>query len=434
MTTTLSTTGRPDDRTTEHSAGRSDHPCFSADAKHTNSRMHVPVAPKCNIQCHYCNRSYDCVAESRPGVTSTVLEPWQAERYADELIAADPSMTVVGIAGPGDALANAEASLETMSLVHAGHPEVALCVATNGLALPQHADALADAGVSHVTVTVNAVDPDIGKWLYAWIRDGKTVLRGRPAAVLLWERQRAGIARLVARGVAVKINTIIVPGINDHHTSAIAAACKALGATIHNCMALVPVAGSEFADTPAPTTAEMAAARAAAAKHLPQMEHCARCRADAVGRIGAPMGQAQFRVLERHASAAKPGRLLVAAASQEGLFINRHLGEADELLIFAATDDGGFRQVGVRRTPEPGTGSARWHDLADLLADCCALLVAGIGPSPTEILRASGVRVFETEGLVQDLVPKALAGTAIKSACKPFKCGDGCGGNAKGCA
>jgi hypothetical protein len=34
----------------------------------------------------------------------------------DELIAADPSMSVVGIAGPGDALANAAATLETMRL------------------------------------------------------------------------------------------------------------------------------------------------------------------------------------------------------------------------------------------------------------------------------------------------------------------------------
>jgi nitrogen fixation protein NifB len=410
------------------------HPCFSADAKHTNSRMHVPVAPKCNVQCNYCNRSYDCVAESRPGVTSTVLEPWQAERYADEVIAADPTTSVVGIAGPGDALANAAASLETLQLIHAAHPDTALCVATNGLALPQHADALADAGVSHVTVTVNAVDPDIGKWLYAWIRDGKELLRGRAAAERLWERQRTGIVKLTARGVAVKINTIVVPGINDAHTGAIAEACKALGATIHNCMALVPVAGAEFADVPEPTAEEMSMARAAAAVHLPQMEHCARCRADAVGRIGAPMGAAQFTVLERHASAAKPGRRYVAVASQEGMFVNQHLGEAAELLIFGEAEGGGFVQVGVRRTPEAGTGSARWHDLAEVIEDCRAILVGGIGPSPTEILRASGVRVYETEGLLADLVPKAFAGGEIQKMKKPFKCGDGCGGNARGCA
>ena len=42
------------------------HPCFSEDAHHHHARMHVAVAPACNIQCHYCNRKYDCSNESRP--------------------------------------------------------------------------------------------------------------------------------------------------------------------------------------------------------------------------------------------------------------------------------------------------------------------------------------------------------------------------------
>jgi len=27
------------------------HPCFNEEAKHTNARVHLPVAPKCNILC-----------------------------------------------------------------------------------------------------------------------------------------------------------------------------------------------------------------------------------------------------------------------------------------------------------------------------------------------------------------------------------------------
>ena len=45
------------------------HPCFNPDVKGKFGRVHLPVAPKCNIQCGYCNRKYDCVNESRPGVT-----------------------------------------------------------------------------------------------------------------------------------------------------------------------------------------------------------------------------------------------------------------------------------------------------------------------------------------------------------------------------
>jgi len=36
------------------------------------------VAPKCNILCNYCNRKYDCINESRPGVASAVLKPRRA--------------------------------------------------------------------------------------------------------------------------------------------------------------------------------------------------------------------------------------------------------------------------------------------------------------------------------------------------------------------
>jgi nitrogen fixation protein NifB len=39
------------------------HPCYSEEAHHHFARMHVAVAPACNIQCHYCNRKYDCANE-----------------------------------------------------------------------------------------------------------------------------------------------------------------------------------------------------------------------------------------------------------------------------------------------------------------------------------------------------------------------------------
>ena len=52
-----------------------DHPCYSEDAHHYFARMHIAVAPACNIQCNYCNRKYDCSNESRPGVVSEKLTP-----------------------------------------------------------------------------------------------------------------------------------------------------------------------------------------------------------------------------------------------------------------------------------------------------------------------------------------------------------------------
>ena len=62
-----------------------DHPCFGGDHSKAG-RIHLPVAPGCNIKCGFCERKFDCANESRPGVTSKVLTPEQAVRRV-ELVA-----------------------------------------------------------------------------------------------------------------------------------------------------------------------------------------------------------------------------------------------------------------------------------------------------------------------------------------------------------
>ncbi|MDV7391825.1 hypothetical protein RZS08_10745, partial [Arthrospira platensis SPKY1] len=81
------------------------HPCFNRDVCASVGRVHLPVAPACNIQCNYCNRKFDCVNESRPGVTSSVLSPGQALVYVQKIMEMRNDITVVGIAGPGDPFA-----------------------------------------------------------------------------------------------------------------------------------------------------------------------------------------------------------------------------------------------------------------------------------------------------------------------------------------
>jgi nitrogen fixation protein NifB len=53
------------------------HPCYSEEAHHHFARMHVAVAPACNIQCNYCNRKYDCSNEP-PGCGQPEAHPDQA--------------------------------------------------------------------------------------------------------------------------------------------------------------------------------------------------------------------------------------------------------------------------------------------------------------------------------------------------------------------
>jgi len=229
------------------------HPCFSDGARHQFGRIHLPVAPKCNMQCNYCDRDFDCINESRPGVTSAILKPRQAIRYLDAVLEKVPNISVVGIAGPGDPFANPDETLETMRLVRAKYPEMMLCVATNGLNVSSYVAELEDLKVSHVTVTVNAVDPQIGSEIYAWARFAPRMYRGLDAAGLLLANQIEAIRKLKERNLQVKINTVVIPGINDAHVATVARQMAALGADLMNAIPLYHVAGTPFAGvTPLP--------------------------------------------------------------------------------------------------------------------------------------------------------------------------------------
>ncbi|MEM5785931.1 MAG: radical SAM protein, partial [Syntrophobacteraceae bacterium] len=176
------------------------HPCFNASVKGRYGRVHLPVAPHCNIKCNYCNRKYDCVNESRPGVTSAVLSPPQACRYLEQVLEREPRIAVAGIAGPGDPFATPDETLRTMRLAREKFPDLLLCLATNGLGIGNYLDEVAEIQVSHVTITVNAVDPGIGQKIYSWVRDGKVIYRGLKGAEILLERQISAIEGLKSRG------------------------------------------------------------------------------------------------------------------------------------------------------------------------------------------------------------------------------------------
>jgi nitrogen fixation protein NifB len=426
----------------KHQLDFSKHPCFNKEAHNKYGRIHLPVAPRCNIQCNFCNRKYDCMNESRPGVTSGVLKPEQAVAYLAEVVAQRPEIAVMGIAGPGDPFANPEETMETLRLTRERFPDMMLCLASNGLGIAPYIKELATMNVSHVTITITAVDPKIGAKIYAWVRDEKMPLRGIAAASLLIERQLAAVRELKARGIVVKVNSIIIPGINDTHIPEIARVVGEMGVDIMNCMPLVPVAGAEFEELPAPDSMMTARVRLQSGQHLPQMVHCARCRADAVGLINETMSGEQMETLTRFSrSTIELGRKrpYVAVASREGALVNMHLGEAAAVLIFGRdeTTSSGFKFIEIRRSPEPGNGTSRWSELADMLHDCRAFLVNAAGPKPKASLEERGIEVIEMEGLIEEGLTAIYSNQPIPSTLKKrfTSCGAGtsCKGTGTGC-
>lgn len=409
------------------------HPCYSVEAHHHYARMHVAVAPACNMQCNYCNRKYDCANESRPGVTSEKLTPEQAAQKVLAVASRIPQMTVLGIAGPGDPLANPEKTFRTFELVAKAAPDIKLCLSTNGLALPDHVDTIARLNIEHVTITINMIDPEIGAKIYPWIFYNHKRYSGAEAAKILTTRQLQGLEMLSARGILCKINSVMIPGINERHLVEVNKAVKSRGAFLHNIMPLIaaPEHGTVFGlkGQRVPTARELKALQDACEGEMNIMRHCRQCRADAVGLLGEDRSaeftkekivtmtvnydpevrkayQAGIKEERRarsvarqedsgkHAGGTSDIKVLVAVATKGAGLINEHFGHAKEFQVYEVSGSGA-KFVGHRRVDHYCQGGyGAQDDLAAIIRsinDCHAVFVARIGGRPTSELHKAGI-------------------------------------------
>jgi nitrogen fixation protein NifB len=264
------------------------HPCMHEGAHALIPRLHLPVAPRCNLRCGYCARSTN---EHRadvkaPGISARILSPSQALRKTAEFAKRWGMHGIVGIAGPGDPLANAE-TLKTLELVRKHFPRIRLCLCTNGLNLPEFARRISEIGVEHVSVTVNGFDRAIVARIQPWALKDGAILRGEDAARALIRSQIEGISQVVSTGVFVKINTVVIPELNGHHLETIARRVKELGACVFNPMPLIP--RGAFRHLGAPSGSYMHDVMTKCALLLPVFTKCRQCRADAEGIPGKEM-------------------------------------------------------------------------------------------------------------------------------------------------
>ncbi|WP_338695958.1 MULTISPECIES: nitrogenase cofactor biosynthesis protein NifB [Bradyrhizobium] len=409
------------------------HPCYSEGAHHHYARMHVAVAPACNIQCNYCNRKYDCANESRPGVVSEKLTPEQAVKKVLAVATIIPQTTVLGIAGPGDPLANPEKTFKTFDLVAKAAPDIKLCLSTNGLALPDYVDTIAKSKIEHVTITINTIDPEIGAKIYPWIFFSHRRYVGIDAARILTDRQLQGLEMLSERGILCKVNSVMIPHINDHHLVEVNKAVKSRGAFLHNIMPLIsaPEYGTVFGlnGQRGPTAQALKALQDACEGGVNMMRHCRQCRADAVGLVGADRGS-EFNIdrvmkmdvkydpemrkayqekveAERAAkvAASRAGlaefagemseiTVLVAVATKGSGLINEHFGHAKEFQVYEISTSGakfvGHRRVDVYCQDGYGEGD-RLSTIIRSVNDCHAVFVAKIGGCPKSNLIRAGI-------------------------------------------
>jgi nitrogenase cofactor biosynthesis protein NifB len=446
------------------------HPCFGSCAG-THARIHLPVAGDCNIQCNYCRRKFSCVNESRPGVTAAVLSPEQAFERCMKARERLPNLTVVGIAGPGDALACAENTLQTLRLIRQEWAEAVFCLSTNGLLLGEYVRDLAASGVSHITVTVNSLAPKTARRIYRHIDVHGERFTGELAAQILIERQLEGIRQASALGIVCKVNTVFIGGLNDGEIPAIATQAKAAGADLMNIMQLIPVKHTLFEGVPLVSNATINEMRTRCEPILPQMRHCKQCRADAIGTLdndisrefadkegegaGAPVSPlapylpnnagslqsklqsdcaARSSALGSYSATPLNGALprnapvFFAVASKNGVLVDEHFGHAESFYIYRW--DGEKAELLEKRPvarqycgsdargcssdasgcggAEAGAGHGKFEAILGAVSGCQVVLVMRIGEAPRQLLAEHGIRVVMTYDYIEEAVKLAM--------------------------
>jgi len=383
------------------------HPCFSCDSAHKYARMHLPIAPKCNVSCNYCLRKFDCVNESRPGVTTEVLSAEEAFAKYKLVKSKMDNLKVVGIAGPGDALANFDEVRKTLKLIKEYDNDVTFCLSTNGLMLPFYAQELIDLGVSHVTVTMNAIDPKITAKVYKFIDYLGVTYTGEEGTQILLNNQLSGIKYLADRGIMVKVNIVMLKGINDHHIEAITKKVKELGAGITNIMQMIPVKGSVFENMPLTSNKEIMDLRKKCEVNIKQMYHCKQCRADAIGLLGDDQSQKFNNPINAEKT------LRFAVASKIGTVVDLHFGHATEFYIYDFKKDTATF-IEKRNVEQYCNGKEvcddeinKFQKVINIVDDCNGIIALRIGDGPTNKLKDRGIDVFMTCEKVEIAVEKA---------------------------
>lgn len=170
--------------------------------------LRVSLTDKCNLRCVYC-----MPAEGLPWLTrEEVLTDDEIVRLV-RIATSTLGVTQVRLTG-GEPLIRAGV-VELVARLAALENAPSIAVTTNGLGLARLARPLADAGLSRVNVSLDTVDPATFREL---------TRRDRLADVL------AGMAAAAEAGlVPVKVNAVLMRGVNDGQAVDLLAFCLAHG-------------------------------------------------------------------------------------------------------------------------------------------------------------------------------------------------------------
>jgi cyclic pyranopterin phosphate synthase len=159
--------------------------------------LRVSVINRCNLGCMYCTEHGDDAAALRTNQKSGNLDASGLMSIIQKLHRL-LGLETVRLTG-GEPLLYPELPLIVRGLVDAGIPDISLT--TNGILLNRKAEELKDAGLQSVNVSLDAIDRDV--FFAVNKRDNL-------------DKVLAGIDAAIEAGLSVKLNAVILKGINDN--------------------------------------------------------------------------------------------------------------------------------------------------------------------------------------------------------------------------
>jgi nitrogen fixation protein NifB len=190
------------------------------------------------------------------------------------------NLNIVAISGPGEPLYN-EATFVTLEKVRESYPRIKICLSTNGILLQKSVDRLSGIGVDTISVSMSAIRPDTISRLYRSAVVGTERLEGEELGQIIPKNQLSGIQDASENGISVKVNTILIPQLNQEEIPELSRKIEAAGANLQNIVPLIP--RGAMCDLSAPSLDELYEARRISSAIIPQFRHCKQCRSDVVG-------------------------------------------------------------------------------------------------------------------------------------------------------
>jgi nitrogen fixation protein NifB len=195
----------------------------------------------------------------------------------------DSRIKIVAVSGPGEPLANPE-TFDTIEIIRDNLDEVHLCLSTNGTLLEDNVQWLVKMDFKTLTVSMSTANPTTASRIYEWASVGGHILTGEKMGAFLVDAQLRGISKAADAGIAVKVNTILIPSINQDDIISLAQIIADAGASLQNIIPLVP--NDHLSMLEPPGIDLLTTIRNQAASYINQFRHCKQCRSDVVGLPG----------------------------------------------------------------------------------------------------------------------------------------------------